>query len=146
MGEALLYAIPLGIALGVFYDVLRLFIRIFNSRFFLDFIFWVISAFVFFSYLLVFNNGEIRAVFVVSVSCGFIFYILTAGSITAKFEDKIAKKVKIWLKKLKNRLKSFKKVLHYINKVYYNVKVKVFKGMLVNKNEGDKNGEENEKQ
>lgn len=127
MAESLFFALLTGVSLGAVYDVFRFFRLTFNSSFFLDFLFWVFTAFAVFSFLLIFNNGEIRGIFFILIFAGFLFYIFTLGYATKIIEVKFAKLVKIRLKKVKNRLKSFKKVLHFVNDVYYNIKVKVLK-------------------
>ncbi|MGN1329258.1 MAG: spore cortex biosynthesis protein YabQ [Eubacterium sp.] len=139
MAEGLFYALLTGIVLGVVYDIFRFFRLTFNSNFFLDFLFWILTAFATFSFLLVFNNGEIRAIYFLLFFVGFVFYIFTLGYVTKGVEEKFAKLVKIWLKKVKNKLKSFKKVLHFVNDVYYNIKVKVLK-LFGKKTVGDKDG------
>lgn len=117
MAEGLFYALLTGVLLGAVYDVFRFFRLIFNSNFILDFLFWILTAFAVFSFLLIFNNGEIRGIYLLLFFAGFVFYILTLGYVTKSIEVKFAKMVKIRLKKVKNKLKSFKKVLHFVNDV-----------------------------
>lgn len=140
MAEGLFYALLTGVLLGAVYDVFRFFRLIFNSNFFLDFLFWILTAFAVFSFLLIFNNGEIRGIYLLLFFAGFVFYILTLGYATKSIEVKFTKIVKIRLKKVKNKLKSFKKVLHFVNDVYYNIKVKVLKPFR-KKTVGDKDEE-----
>jgi len=116
VGEGFVYALVTGVVLGVLYDFLRLIRLAFNSRFFIDFLFWILSAFAVFSYLILFNSGAVRAQPLILILLGFIAYIFTLGKITVKFEKAAAKKIK-------NRLKSFKKVLQLLHRVYYNIKV-----------------------
>lgn len=141
MAEGLFFALLTGVVLGAFYDVLRFFRLTFNSNFFLDFLFWVLTAFAVFSFLLIFNNGEIRGVYILLIFAGFVFYIFTLGYATKSLEVKFAKIVKIRLKKVKNKLKSFKKVLHFVNEIYYNIKVKA-KKPFSKKTVGDKDDKE----
>ncbi len=141
MAEGLYFALLTGILLGVLYDVFRFFRLTFNSNFLLDFLFWIVTAFAVFSFLLIFNNGEIRGIYFVLIFAGFVFYILTIGYVTKNIEVKFAKKVKIWLKKMKNKLKSFKKVLHFVNDIYYNIKDVVRKPFR-KKTAGDNDDEE----
>lgn len=140
MAEAIFYAVFTGIALGVLYDFFRLMRFVFNSALFFDLLFWFISAFVCFSFLLVFNNGSVRGIYFVSMFAGYMIYILSAGKITLNIEKAIAKKVKIWLKKVKKSLKSFKKVLQLPYSLYYNIKVTV-KNPFKN-NEGEECGKQ----
>lgn len=142
MAEVLFYAALTGAVLGVFYDVMRFLRLIFSSKFAVDFLFWIVSAFAVFSFFLIFSNGEIRAVYLLFIFLGCILYIFTLGYVTGNIENKIAKKVKIRLKKVKNRLKSFKKVLHYVNILYYNTKEKVLKSSTKH-NIGDNDEEKN---
>lgn len=141
MAEGLYFALLTGILLGVLYDVFRFFRLTFNSNFLLDFLFWIVTAFAVFSFLLIFNNGEIRGIYFVLIFAGFVFYILTLGYVTKNIEMKFAKKVKIQLKKMKNKLKSFKKVLHFVNDIYYNIKDVVRKPFR-KKTAGDNDDEE----
>ena len=85
-----------------------------------------------FSYLLIFNNGEIRWIYLVTILVGFLAYILSFGKLFLPIQKTIAKKVKI-------RLKKFKKVLQLPYLLYYNIKVK-FKKPNHKKYEGDEFG------
>lgn len=136
MAESLFYAVIVGMALALLYDFFRFFRLVFNDRFFLDFIFWIISAMVTFCYLLIFNNGEIRAIYFVLIFVGFASITLCLGYVSKPIQQKLAKKIKI-------RLKSFKKVLQNRCIIYYN-KIKCAKGLKA-KPEGDKNGKGNRK-
>lgn len=120
MGEALFYAFFLGLGFAVFYDLLRLFRLLFATAFVFDLIFWIVCAIFSFSYLLIFNNGEIRWMYFAALLAGFFVYFLLFGKITFPLEKRIAKKVKI-------RLKKFKKVLQLPSVIYYNIKAKIRK-------------------
>lgn len=120
MGEALFYAFFLGLGFAVFYDLLRLFRLLFGTALVFDLIFWIVCAIVSFSYLLIFNNGEIRWMYFAALLAGFFLYFLLFGKITLLLEKRIAKKVKI-------RLKKFKKVLQLPSVIYYNIKAKLRK-------------------
>lgn len=120
MGEALFYAFFLGLGLAAFYDLLRLFRLSFGTAFVFDLIFWIVCAIFSFSYLLIFNNGEIRWMYFAALLAGFFVYFLLFGKITFSLEKRIAKKVKI-------RLKKFKKVLQLPSVIYYNIKAKIRK-------------------
>ena len=117
MGEALFYAFFVGIGFGIYYDILRLFRLTVGLDLFFDLLFWVSCSFVTFSYLLIFNNGEIRWIYLVTILVGFLVYILSFGKLFLPIQKTIAKKVKI-------RLKKFKKVLQLPYLLYYNIKVK----------------------
>lgn len=120
MGEALFYAFFLGLGFAVFYDLLRLFRLLFATAFVFDLIFWIVCAIFSFSYLLIFNNGEIRWMYFAALLAGFFVYFILFGKITFPLEKRIAKKVKI-------RLKKFKKVLQLPSVIYYNIKAKIRK-------------------
>ena len=132
MGEALFYAFFVGIGFGIYYDILRLFRLTVGLGLFFDLLFWVSCSFVTFSYLLIFNNGEIRWIYLVTILVGFLVYILSFGKLFLPIQKTIAKKVKI-------RLKKFKKVVQLPYLLYYNIKVK-FKKPNHKKYEGDEFG------
>lgn len=132
MGEALFYAFFVGIGFGIYYDILRLFRLTVGLDLFFDLLFWVSCSFVTFSYLLIFNNGEIRWIYLVTILVGFLMYILSFGKLFLPIQKTIAKKVKI-------RLKKFKKVLQLPYLLYYNIKV-MFKKPNHKKYEGDEFG------
>lgn len=125
MGEALFYAVLLGMTIGAYYDFCRLIRLVFNDKFIVDFIFCIVSAIAFYCYLYIFNNGAIRMLYMLVTFCGFLLYIFTLGYVTKKLEFKISSVIKKWLKLLKNRVKSFKKVLQYIGHIYYNIYVRI---------------------
>ncbi|MCD7796544.1 MAG: spore cortex biosynthesis protein YabQ [Clostridiales bacterium] len=93
------FALILGVMFGIFYDFLRILRLVFNSDFIFDLLFWVICSLATFSYLIVYDSGNIRAYYFVFMLVGFLLYIWTFGSISIKAERYIAKKVKIRLKK-----------------------------------------------
>ena len=125
MGEALFYAFFVGIGFGIYYDILRLFRLTVGLDLFFDLLFWVSCSFVTFSYLLIFNNGEIRWIYLVTILVGFLVYILSFGKLFLPIQKTIAKKVK--------------KVLQLPYLLYYNIKVK-FKKPNHKKYEGDEFG------
>lgn len=143
MAEQLFYAVLTGLVLGAVYDFLRFFRIVLCDKFFFDFLFWILSALSVFCYLLIFCQGNIRTIVILFVFIGFLLYIFTLGYATLRFEKAVGKKIKIWLKKLKNKLKIFKKVLQYPYNIYYNIKVK--KGVSDNKAEGEFDEEEYDK-
>ena len=142
MGEDLFYAVLVGVSLGFIFDLLRLPRIIFNDRFFLDFFFWIISSIFVFCYFLIFNDGTIRMINFIFIFIGFIFYTFTLGYLTKNVEIRVAKKIKIWLKKVKNVLKTFKKVLQSLYNLYYNITTQV-KSLFRKKSKGDGYDKEN---
>lgn len=145
MGESLFYAVFVGAALGVLYDFLRLLRLVFNDKFFLDFLFWLVSSIIVFCYFLIFNSGALRMIYFVVILIGFLLYIFTLGYATKQLEAKLAKKLRLCLKKVKKRLKSFKKVLQSKSIIYYNI-IANMKRHLSKKNKDDSNGTGNEKE
>lgn len=136
MGESLFYAVLLGAVLGLVYDLFRLPRLVFNDRFFFDFLFWIISAVAVFCYYLIFNSGAIRMLNLLFIAAGFLLYIFTLGYVTEPVEVKLSQSVKIQLKKVKNAVKSFKKVLQSLYNIYYNIISRV-KKFFRKKNKGD---------
>ena len=139
MVEALFYAFFVGTGLGFLYDLMRLFRLSFGGSLFFDLLFWLITSFVSFSYLLIFNDGAIKGIFLAFIFVGFTFYIISMGKISLPLEKRIAKKVKIRLKKVKKSLENFKKVLQLPRMLYYNIK-EIIKKPNRKKHEGDEFG------
>lgn len=103
-----------GIIFGAFYDFFRFFRLVFRNKiitFLLDFLYFIIISIAFFIELLGFNNGMVRAYYVILILLGFLLYIFTVFRITAKIEKPVSSFIR----------KTFKNVLHFINKVYYNI-------------------------
>ena len=144
MGESLFYAVLVGAALGLFYDFLRLFRLVLNDKFVLDFFFWLVSSIVVFCYFLIFNSGALRMINFIAVFIGFLLYIFTLGYATKQLETKLAKKLRLGLKKMKKRLKSFKKVLQSKRIIYYNI-IANMKKHFSRKSKDDSHERENEK-
>lgn len=145
VAEQLFYAVLTGGVLAVLYDFFRLFRIIFNDKFILDFLFWIISAFSVYSYMLIFCEGKIRSIVFIFIFIGFVLYIMTLGYVTKNIEKRIGKKIKNRLKKLKYKLKSFKKVLHYPRNIYYNI-TKRKKSILKRNSEGEDDEKGNEQE
>ncbi len=143
MGEALFYAVLLGAVLGFVFDFFRLPRLILNDKFFFDFLFWIISAIAVFCYYLIFNSGAIRMLNLFFIIIGFLLYTFTLGYVTKSIEIRLSKKIKI---QLKNVTKSFKKVLHSIYNIYYNIAVRMKKSFgRKNKGDGYEKGNDEEK-
>lgn len=124
MAESLFYAVVVGCALGVVYDISRLLRLTFNDKFVFDFLFWIISAFTVFSYFLIFQNGSLRTINFIFIFIGFLLYIFTLGYVTKGIEIKLSVGLKRMMNKMKNLLKSFKKQLQSKWHIYYNKCVK----------------------
>ena len=93
MVEALFYAFFVGTGLGFLYDLMRFFRLSFGGSLFFDLLFWLITSFVSFSYLLIFNDGAIKGIFLAFIFVGFTVYIISIGKISLPLEKRIAKKV-----------------------------------------------------
>lgn len=130
-----IYSMILGVELGLIYDFFKIDRIVFKRKSFFvflqDILFWLIAAFEFFSFSVVFSNGQIRGYLLLGSILGFFIYRLTFS--------KIINLIIIPLKRLKNILKKF--YLNFINKIVYyteNItnKVKIFiKKFLTSKNE-----------
>ena len=143
--EALFYAFFVGTGLGFLYDLMRFFRLSFGGSLFFDLLFWLITSFVSFSYLLIFNDGAIKGIFLTFIFVGFTVYIISIGKISLPLEKRIAKKVKIRLKKVKKSLENFKKVLQLPRMLYYNIK-EIIKKPNRKKYEGDEFGKGKQEQ
>ena len=100
--------------------------------FFFDFLFFVIYSLLFFVLLLGFNNGIMRAMYAAAYFGGLVIYLLLISRKTIAVRKQAAVGFKNFVKKQKQ---SFKKVLQFMHKLYYN------KFILHNKfKSGDKNG------
>lgn len=117
MAEPLFYAVLLGVLIGVLFDILRLPRLVFRDKFFFDFLFWIISAIAVFCYLLIFNNGDIRAIFLLFIAMGFLLVTFTLGYVSMPVQKRLADKIR-------KSLKSLKKVLQKLHNMYYNIKAK----------------------
>jgi hypothetical protein len=107
----------LGLIFGVSYDFTNFFNIVFSSKFLFDFLMMIIWGLIFFSFLIGYNNGEIRWIFFADCCIGYILYTVTFRKIiskpSVKLATKINKKVNLSFKKLKISKKSFKKLLHF---------------------------------
>lgn len=132
MAEPLFYAVLLGLILGILFDIFRLPRLILKDKFLFDFLFWIISGIAVFCYLLIFNNGDVRVIYLLFILLGFLLVTFTLGYVTKPIQQKLANKIR-------KSLKSFKKVLQKLRSIYYNIKAKL--GSLTKKKfKGDKNG------
>lgn len=103
-----------GVIFGAVYDFFRFFRLLFKNKilcFILDFVYMIIISFLFFINLLGYNNGMVRYYFVVLIVLGFLLYIFTVFRLTEKLEKPVALIIR----------KSFKKLLQFVKKVYYNL-------------------------
>lgn len=124
-----------GFMSGAVYDSVRFFGFLLSAKaavFFFDFLFFAAYSVLFFVLLLGYNNGIMRAMYAAAYFGGFIVFLLLISRKTIAFRKKAALGLKSFVKKQKQ---SFKKVLQFMHKLYYN------KFVLHNKlKSGDKNG------
>ena len=96
-----LYSIAYGVALGVFYDLFRVFRLIFIpssvSAFLQDILFWMVSGVVTFMYMFSFNDGSVRFYMLCGVFLGWILYYFTLGSWIYAFFRKVIGTLKRWI-------------------------------------------------
>lgn len=97
-----------------------------------DVLFWVISAFVFFSFSVVFSNGQIRGYLLFGTALGFLIFRLTISRLIWFLVRPLKKFIKI-LKKKYNQLlekllfcivKVVKRAKILLKKIFFNQKIK----------------------
>ena len=115
MNEAVVVFLFLGFGIGAVYDAFRFFRLILKKK---DFLFFFIISPIIFLFLLSYNNGLVRAFYFTAMLLGYLVYILTLYRVTVYIFRPIANGLRFVIKK---SLKSFKKVLQSIKKVYYNM-------------------------
>lgn len=78
----------LGAALGIIYDIIRVFNAVLKENlariFVQDVLYFIVSAVVTFMYMLVMNGGEIRVYIVVGEAVGWLIYRATVGKLIYK--------------------------------------------------------------
>jgi len=121
-----LYAIFMGNALGVIYDIFSidraLFKRTVIFVFFQDILFWVISAFAFFSFSVVFANGQLRGYLLFGTLLGFLLFKLTISRLfwllVRPFKKFICLLKIKYLNFLEKMVLYFKKAVHRIKRTF----------------------------
>jgi len=87
------FSILCGVTVAFLFDVFRILRRVINSSdravLFQDIIFWIITAFLFFFFVLVTNSGEVRLFEFVAVVLGAVLYFFTLGRIVLPASVKI---------------------------------------------------------
>ena len=85
-GTALLYSVILGVGSAVLYDVFRSVNKIFRPKtfvvFLLDLLYWFLLTFVFFTFFMVFTNGQVRMFAFFGAMSGFLFSFLFFSKIS----------------------------------------------------------------
>ena len=123
-----LYSLVLGVSLGIVYDLFKLDRLLFKRSkiflFFSDILFWLISAFLIFTFCVIFSNGQIRGFIVLGTLLGFVIYRLTLSKLIFLLVNPLKKLVK----KLNNRYyKLIEKANDFILKQVFKAK-KIIKG------------------
>lgn len=98
-----LYSCGMGFILGLLYDAFRIVRRSFFSKsiFVLiqDLLFWIMSAFLTFVFVLSVNHGEVRGYIFLGEIIGFVIYYFTFSSLVLKFGSGLVnfiKKILLW--------------------------------------------------
>lgn len=93
----------LGVIFGAVYDFFRFFRLLFKNKvlnFILDFLFCIIISVAFFIVLLGYNNGMVRAYYIILTAAGFCIYIFTVFRLTEKIQKSVFSAVRKTLKKI----------------------------------------------
>ena len=119
-----LYSIGIGVALGLIYDFIKIDRIVFKRKnlfvFCGDILFWLISTFVFFSFSVVFSNGQIRGYLLFGSLLGFLIYKLTLSRIFILIVSplkRVSRIIKLCY------LKFITKLLFYIKNIVNKVKI-----------------------
>lgn len=119
------YSIVMGCTLCVLYDLFRLDRALFKRSalyvFFQDILFWVISAFVFYSFSVVFSNGQIRGYLLFGTALGFIIFNLTFSRLFRFLIKPVKALIKIIKLKYLTMLEGLICYLQLLNKKFRNM-------------------------
>lgn len=89
------YSFLLGIFLGIFYDIFRIIRLLISPKnlsvFIQDIVYFLVSGFLTFLFLLVFNYGESRFYILVGETLGWILYHISLGDLVYKNLKNIVK-------------------------------------------------------
>ena len=100
-----LFSMLLGAFLSLFFDGFRIMNAVLKVNlkriFFEDVIYFVLSAIITFTYILVMNSGEIRVYIVLGEAIGWLIYRVTIGKFVYKLILTVVKFLSKWLSKLK---------------------------------------------
>ncbi len=129
-----LYSIIMGGAIGLIYELFCIDRVLFKrSAFFIfvqDVLFWIISAFVFFSFSVIFSNGQIRGYLLFGTFLGLVAFRLSFSRLFRLIVKPLRKLIKFLKVKYQDLLK---KMLFYLEKCLNNVK-KLIKKIFFSKN------------
>lgn len=127
-------AVALGFVFCLAYDILRAYRATSDtsaiSVFFGDLIFFSISAFLTFFFLLITTNGELRLYIILGILCGFFIVRLTVSLYIFRFFKWIFARVKASILKLLNAVFSFLKKTRVKYDIFLKNMMKIFKKLL----------------
>lgn len=109
-----------GFLFGAVYDLFRFFRLLFKNKacsFILDLLFFALFALVFFTLLLAYNDGIVRALYFTAYFVGLLLYLFTAFRLTARFQRRCADCARRICKK---NGAFAKKLLQLPQRLYYN--------------------------
>ena len=90
------YALVLGAILGIFYDIFRIIRLLFGARnlgmFIQDIIYFLISGFITFLFVLIFNFGESRFYILAGEALGWCIYHVSVGDVIYSRAKKLVQK------------------------------------------------------
>lgn len=139
-----LYSVAVGGFIGIIYDFFKIDRKIFKRGVafivFEDILFWVISAFVFFSFSVVFSNGQIRGYLLFGTSIGFTVYKLTLSKVVIMLILPI-KKLTVIIKKF--YLLFLEKTIFYCGFLYKKIKSVLNLSVVLKKGKNNKIIEKN---
>lgn len=134
------YSMLMGVVLGLIYDFFKIDRIVFKRKklfvFCEDLLFWLISAFIFFSFSVVFSNGQIRGYLLFGSFLGFLLYRLTLSRILILIIIPIKRIINI-IKQF--NLKVIKKLLFCIENIVKKTKIIVKKFFIFKKQKNIEN-------
>lgn len=125
----LLWSFLLGMAAAILYDVLRAVNKVFRPNavvvFLFDILYWFILTLSFFTFFMIFTNGQVRMFAIWGAVAGFTFFFLLLSKITLFVFSKIFSVFKFIFNKFKRFLIGFAavfmKMMRFLKKSLKNV-------------------------
>lgn len=125
----LLWSFLLGMAAAILYDVLRAVNKVFRPNavvvFLFDILYWFILTLSFFTFFMIFTNGQVRMFAIWGAVAGFTFFFLLLSKITLFVFSKIFSVFKFIFNKFKRFLIGFAavfmKMMRFLKKFLKNV-------------------------
>ena len=91
--QIFLYSLVLGLILGIIYDIFRIFRLTFNVKkwgiFFQDILYFITISLVSFSFIIIFNKGEVRYYIIIGQLIGGVIYYISLGRIVYKYSKNL---------------------------------------------------------